>query len=131
MKETSRELTIALASSGLEAKIAITRDEQDDPWKSDLVVAVGRMLLPSQGSWEYIPKSLQFSDRAHVLGQRLNQDWGVALDEYKGFRSARKYYRGKTWREVFAEAETDLRAELQKLIDMLEVRQQALIDAEK
>ena len=129
MTDQLREYTIELPhTNGLVAKIEVRRGGQNGANVDDLVWARGRLCLPIDPKTSQIPDAIQFGTRVRILGTPLGEHWG---SQYEGMRAASEIYDAKTWREAMDGVEELVRGELQKLLDALEVRHQALVDAEK
>lgn len=128
MKETKRTFTVELPhTNGLVATGTIERVGQEPANQSDLVKVRGTIFLPKENNTSYLPDSINFHCRVSILQESLHFSWGNSVD---GHRKKEFTISQKKWTQAFSEAEERIKVELQKLIDALNKRHQALLDAE-
>lgn len=129
MKTEKIEKIITLTDS-LSAKIVLSRLKQQDPKDGDEVIVRGELHLPTNQPGGYLHKEIQFNRRLEIADEKLSNDWGKFVDETKT-RCGTYEFNSPTWKGAFAEASTFFEGEVQKLVDALEARKQALINAEE
>lgn len=133
MKEECRSFKVILEEN-LFALIEIRRRYQQLADEGDLVECQVALYLPTQGNvpggYISLDSRIRFGERVHVFCDRLDGMWGEWQNQ-QPFRYKTASFVAETWKQAFADAEAYAREELQKLIDALEKRRQALIDAEK
>ena len=116
-------------TSGLKAIITMERIGQEEPVKGDNVFVEGALSLPC-GASGFLVADLVFGYRIRLMDEHLRRDWG-GLDNGGLNRLRVSTHSATRWHIAFADAEKYLRAELQKLLDALEARHAALIQAEE
>jgi hypothetical protein len=125
MNTQKHEKTIILPKTGgLTVKIIIERQGQEHPSRGDRVSVYGSIEFPGRE----ISERLRFGNRVLVMGTGLDRYWGYRSPEF--LRRTREFF-SDTWAKAEKAALEHCEMELQKLIDALEVRHQALIDADK
>jgi len=126
-----KELTISLPyTEQLQARIIIEHDGQDVPCRSDQVKTIAKILLPCKRESHYnIDPEIIFGDRLSIAGENLYCGWGSKrCDNYKEIT---KEFFGNCWSEIDVAAEIWAENEIGKLVDILEKRYQALLDADR
>ncbi len=122
----TKKVTFIELTDNCIAKLTVKRDRQEDPKYGDGVVVCGIIgILSDSGE---IPKEIRFCSRVEILGEAFYTIWGIQAGEY---REISAYFTAKTWKEAFVDAQVKLENEISKLVDVIEKRKQALIDAEK
>lgn len=117
-------------NSDYSAIIKMIRIGQELPSKGNRVMVKGSICLPCNVDSKYLHNDLCFVEKCSVGGNKLNSFWGAYNFELKMQELTQQFY-ADTWKEAFTQAEVWADNELQKLIDALEVREQALKDAEE
>ena len=116
-----------LHTNGLVARYEIERNGQELPTKGNKVVVKATLLLDSA-------KDTSLSDNIcfgiDVFGEGLHSYWGRGLSLNYDDRSKTKTFSGIRFRELFREAEEFCLSEISKINEALEVRHQALLDAD-
>jgi hypothetical protein len=111
----------------IEISYEIKRYGQEDPAKSDNVIVLGTLFLPTQ---EYrLNKKIRFGKRLVVMGESLCDTWGK-YDEDSLMRMISKKFIGTKWVDLFREADEFLVGEIAHLDEMMKNRKKALKDAE-
>ena len=116
-----------LHTNGLVARYEVERSGQELPTKSNKVVVKATLLLDSA-------KDTSLSDEIcfgfDVFGESLYSYWGRGLSLTNDDRAKTKTFSGVRFRELFREAEEYCLSEIRKINEALEVRHQALLDAD-
>ena len=126
MKEKTRSIKIELPHTNLYAEIGIERDGQQHPSKGDNVIIKYTLSLSGLEEGNFISQKIQFGGRVELLNEALGCDWGYV-------RKGRRYREGrltaKKWAEGFKLAEEKCKKDLLRLVNALNQRHQALLDA--
>ena len=111
------------------AIIEIVRDGQETPGKSNKVCAKATLFLPKSSGGSFLAEKIRFGKPVDVFGEYLQSAWGQVGEDKKP-RYNYRIFAAETWEEAFNSAMDYARPELQKLLDALQNRNQALLDAE-
>ena len=115
-----------LHTNGLVARYEIERSGQESPAKGNKVVVSATLTL--SGSYDTSPSD-EICLGIKVFGEGLYPYWGRELTNNDD-RSKTKTFSGVRFRELFREAEEYCLSEIRKINEALEVRHQALLDAD-
>lgn len=124
-------------TDALNAVITIQRCGQEKPYNGDRVRVITKIYLPTNKNdrTAFLNDELEFGSKCTLFGHHLSYNFGYYADEIHGDLSDHRYimkdFYASTWVEAFNLAENITLAEIKKLTDMLAVRHQSLIDAEK
>jgi hypothetical protein len=136
MNMTSETITIELPSVGESATLTIRRDGQQPPSVGNKVVTKLTIGLP--GDEDSLLSTIYFGDKVTVgtraqnfsqVPDKLYGGWGQWNEETR-MRENYAIFITEKWSDGFALARTFGLAEVQKLIDALNVRAEALRNAE-
>jgi hypothetical protein len=122
-------------------RIARIRKGQDAPYRSNLVIAWGCVLLPATEDEESIIWRIRFEDKVPpIMGRSLYGWWGEQGEKLKALEfpiplEGNWRFRfiecsAPTWREAMGSAWEYAHAELMKLEEALALRKRALEEAE-
>ena len=111
------------------ATVILSRNGQQLPQEGDQVCVLAKLCLPLEEGMKNITKELQFGSRCSLLREKLDRDWGY-FEEGAPWRYRQWRITGETWAEALRKAKKEANEELSKLIEVLQVRQQKLADAE-
>ena len=108
------------------AKIKIIRYGQEDPAISNKVVVQAFLYLPVINFG--IPPEIQFGEKVQVFEERLGENWGKLFD-HETLRVSGIEFAGTSFPALFEEARNYAFGEIAKINNLLDVRHQALVDA--
>jgi hypothetical protein len=116
---------------GNEVKIIARRKGQQIPSIGDLVKVEMLVCLPCEkdGS-RFINKivsNLQYGTRAQICGEFMWEDWGTPSGEY---RVNSCFAEASTWKSAVEKLATNIESDITNLLSEIEIRKQALRDAE-
>jgi hypothetical protein len=126
------EKTILLPyTDGLTAKIVVDRVGQQCPNTGNKIIVNGSIELPTYDN-KHLSPNLEFGEFLILMDERLDNLWGCTsfYDKISLCKKTKPFLSTK-WRIAEQKALKYCENELQKLISMLEVRHQLLIDADK
>jgi hypothetical protein len=132
MLEQERLFVVNLPyTGGLQAHVSLCRclQEQQDPEEGDeiRVKAVIKLPIVPKG-FPALHPSLRFNQRVNLAGEGTHGTWGYEKD---GCRQRTTEFTSTHWVNAFDKAEKWAKGEVQKLVDALEKRHAALVEAEK
>ena len=134
MTPEKKEMVVKLPHTEYNAIIIMKKLGQEKTQNGDDVVVEGSILLPADTSListRPLPESIRFGSRITILSRDLGEWWGNPIKDYPNYRRHSDTLHRKTWAEAMTSMEEHLLEQLQKLIDALNTRHQALIDADK
>ena len=116
-----------LHTNGLVARYEVERSGQESPAKGNKVVVSATLTLSGSNDTSL---SDEICFGIEVFGERLHSYWGRGRGLTNNDRSKTKTFSGVRFREIFREAEEYCLSEISKINELLEVRHQALLDAD-
>ena len=121
----------ALPHTDLSAQLRLWRKGQQEIHVGDGVIVKAEIHLPTTNA-RYLPPCLQFGRRVQIDAQPLIADWGhESLNGTTTTRVSEQTFTAFTWKEAFELADAWGTTEIEKLIQALSKRKQALLDAEQ
>lgn len=126
--ECKRSIIVKL-DNDLSATIVVAREGIQDPAAGDKIHVSCTIQLPVCGTGKsFLHKSLMFGERVRLFREPLLSTWGSLRE---GCRCKQKSLYGWNWVKLFDKAEARGKKELRKLRMALNIRRDALMDAEK
>ena len=108
--------------------VVYSRQGQQNPAEGDQICLQAQIRLPNEKINNFLVPSLRFGERCEFAGEILRRDWGYHDDG--NYRRHNHQFFSSTWRDAMLKASSYVEEEIQRLKKVLDVRAQALTDAE-
>lgn len=125
MQPTEKKFENVFGIEGM--NIVLTRKGQNEISDNDEVVVTSTLELPCEKG--YILNAMRFFDRVEMYGENLRETWGNQKSNECRYHTST--HKASTWKTAFENAEHYAFQEAGNLKRAIDVRNQALIDAEK